>query len=620
MCLWSIQSYIERALASELYPPHHSSLTMPYAGPSTSPPSTSVLSPKTRQRNHVRSRSSEERAGSTAKAWPRSFRVGAHSTSSDDEDDDRPNHVSWSRSSSSEASTSFAFGGVVSNGRRCSNHNNYATSPEMLPRGLAPAVRKKSGELVKPSLKSLDHPHHHHVKSAPATPLSAPKYVHFDSQLEHIKLFLAQQRPTAVSRDGSPDEATETEEDTEYPFPRGRDSLPSATGLVRPVLANAVVLRPEAEVDECRLEGVELSADGRNLCGTVRVRNLCFEKRVVVRFTFDDWQTVSEVAAEWRETLPLAKDDRWGFSVKLIDLLAHIERRQMWFAIRYEAPAVGREIWDNNSGRNYRVDFVRTRPEQRHKEPKPTDSRAMADLRRELDRLAGAGDVGPLRTRRDSRAPGLGGDKTPVAQAPTSSPFSSRYDFGASLRARRSQGDHPPPYFAPSAPVSRVVPGGADAEPDPTLGPFNMGAIVGGMPATGVSSPPPTRCHSAPSLYSLGQDVDYSNFGIGAEAPNWGRPSQLHWPWSPEMIPGSSPGVSPPDDTTSNSPMTSTADTSPSAATPSVSPPLSPLPAISSAPMEDFVAASKRPSMDSGFFSDIVQKVRRLWSFALFLF
>jgi hypothetical protein len=568
---------------------------MPYAGPSATAISsnTSLFDARPRQRKHVRSHSSESRVG--LPSWsksPHSLQLGYRPDSSDDDAEDSGDslgstHLPWTPSSAPESSTSFSLVRAVS-GR---GGGFSQTKPEMLPRALAPAVRKKSGELVKPSLKSLGRHRSQEVKSAPATPLSAPKYVHFDSHLEHIKLFLAQQRPAAVSRDGSPDEA-ETEEDGEYPFPRPLSPPSSKSGPISPVLANGPLRRPGSDADDCRLEGIELSPDNRSLYGTVLVRNICFEKRVVIRFTFDDWQTVSEIAAEWKESLREGKFDRWHFTVKLVDLLAHIEQRKMWFAIRFEASGVGREIWDNNIGKNYRVDFVKSRPRGRPEPRRETDSRAMAELRRELDRIAGAGDadIGRM-TRRDTS---IGGDKTPKAQAPTSSPFSSRYDFGASFRARRDpDAQPPPPYFAPSGPVVRSPP--AEQESKLPSGPFGMGGIVGGMPATDVSLPVPARSHSAPSLYSLSQGAEMGG-------PSWG--SYGMWPWPSQV---SSEG----DTSTSSTTPTSTADTSPSAATPSISPPMSPpLSLQPSAPTEDWLIGSKRPSMDSGFFSEFVQKVR----------
>src|SRR5216683_2439304 len=85
--------------------------------------------------------------------------------------------------------------------------------------------RKKSGEPLKSSLKAKRTPARGSLtvitdpvglsssKSAPATP--AHKGVRFDSQLEHVKLFLAEQKPLAVSRDGSPTDTSGTE--SEFP-------------------------------------------------------------------------------------------------------------------------------------------------------------------------------------------------------------------------------------------------------------------------------------------------------------------------------------------------------------------------------------------------------------------
>src|SRR2546423_1324189 len=57
-------------------------------------------------------------------------------------------------------------------------------------------VRKKSGEVVKPSLKSAYFKRR--PQSLPSTPVY-PKAVHFDAQLEHVRHFLHSEKPLAVS-------------------------------------------------------------------------------------------------------------------------------------------------------------------------------------------------------------------------------------------------------------------------------------------------------------------------------------------------------------------------------------------------------------------------------------
>ncbi|KAG9031850.1 hypothetical protein FS837_002881 [Tulasnella sp. UAMH 9824] len=174
-------------------------------------------------------------------------------------------------------------------------------------------VRKKSGELVKPALRtsrtycpgdsspidstpSSSQMLMYRRNSAPTTP--TPKNVHFDSQLEHVKLFLAEQKPAA---------------------------------------------------------------------------NLAYDKRVAARFTMDWWQTTSEVVAKYAESVsappPHASSldtthDRFVFQVKLADVLSKIEEKTMFVAVRYNV--AGQEMWDNNCGGNYEVKFERV------KGPSPT--------------------------------------------------------------------------------------------------------------------------------------------------------------------------------------------------------------------------------------------------------
>ncbi|KNZ60114.1 hypothetical protein VP01_1609g8 [Puccinia sorghi] len=243
----------------------------------------------------------------------------------------------------------------------------------------SPMLRKKSGEVVRSSLKltpsstsstvsacSSRSNSYSNPRSAPVTPNQGPKAVHFDAHLEHVRHFLSQQRPIAVSRDGSPIE-TETEGEEEYPFPDM-----TLSGSARST--KLVIELPNMPLNPCLstsnhvcLQSLELAPDGKNLKGLVMVENLSFEKRVAVRFTFDRWQTVSEVTADYlrssqtptnTEKLILSVD-LFAFTIKLQDVLARIEERQMEIAVRYRA--AGGEYWDNNSNANYHVRFKNLR-------------------------------------------------------------------------------------------------------------------------------------------------------------------------------------------------------------------------------------------------------------------
>jgi hypothetical protein len=199
-------------------------------------------------------------------------------------------------------------------------------------------IRKKSGELVKPSLKvrSQSTPHLPlrgdlmGSKSEPATP--APddrdygsdrhKNVRFagssgdqGARLESVVLFLREQKVTAVSRtaDGEegmyPPTETETEADTdarEYAaFRRKRNAaLQSQEEVEKFAFAEGSSVVPKVKLgfspaDEgslkdhmVLLERVEMPTASEPVAvrGTILVRNVAFQKWVAVRFTLDDWQ------------------------------------------------------------------------------------------------------------------------------------------------------------------------------------------------------------------------------------------------------------------------------------------------------------------------------------------
>ncbi|WWC58324.1 uncharacterized protein I303_100864 [Kwoniella dejecticola CBS 10117] len=363
-------------------------------------------------------------------------------------------------------------------------------------------IRKKSGEILKSALKyggpllpngtpihdreTLSQSPRFESKSCPSTP-SCPKYVHFDAQLERVKLFLHDQKPQVVSRDGSPTADTTSEGD-EFPFPSSTDEEREVKKVLTVSLPNFPTSHPPDS--ELYLESLFLEEDRKALKGVVVCANISFQKWVAIRFTFDWWQTTSEVTATYKESIKGGKYDRFTFSIKLNDILAKIEEKTLFMAIRYNAD--GREIWDSNGGQNYQVLFQKVarqvvgpgiraarnsislqpgmgkavggRTSQWSVSGASNDDR-LADLRAKLDRLtADEPDripVSPNSTRHfsfdfgrkgsDRSSPsgspkrGFASIDTKTSDLPAAGPaLAARYDFGASLKTTARRGSNSP--------------------------------------------------------------------------------------------------------------------------------------------------------------------------------
>ncbi|PLN79694.1 protein phosphatase regulatory subunit Gac1 [Aspergillus taichungensis] len=315
-------------------------------------------------------------------------------------------------------------------------------------RAKQPMLRKKSGELVRPALRtpsSLRRP-----SSMPGTPTFS-KAVHFDSQLEHIRHFLQLDKPQAVSANTSPVEDYQTDE---FPFPTKASRGPTFEWELR--LENFPADQSSRSLQRVRLERLFLSSDKTTLVGVVAVANLAFDKLVAARFTFDHWRTISEVTAEYNDDVRRKKVqdgyDRFSFSIKLNDQ-THLESKTLFICIRYNVS--GQEFWDNNDHKNYQVNFARVakdvpvsqglpvarpRPSlprsktftgsgNRHSAPSAFNDlhkdvyfsfgEPPQDKKKVLDEVVRDADtVAPIRR-----------------EKPGSQAFSNRYDFGASLTA-----------------------------------------------------------------------------------------------------------------------------------------------------------------------------------------
>ncbi|KAF8250949.1 hypothetical protein K440DRAFT_659177 [Wilcoxina mikolae CBS 423.85] len=296
---------------------------------------------------------------------------------------------------------------------RSRNDSHSNSDSEDAAHRIAPAlIRKKGGDVVKPSLK------------LPVLTPAFPKSVHFDSRIENIRYFLHSEKPSAVSVEPLPFGNDDEKPQWEISLPNFPKDLMSRKNLIT------------------RLEKLCLSFDQKNLIGTVAVAtlaaatavNLEFQKDVVVRFTFDYWQTVSEVSAE------LSNDsrqkeledgvDRFVFIIKLAEQV-NLEKKTLFFSVRYSS--AGQEHWDNNGGLNFQVDFKKTsrNPNAR---TTPVWSRSMSEFDLDDDFY---GELGSDRLNSKSKIVQVEEDTTlPARRAnPAGNHFGNRYDFRNSFHA-----------------------------------------------------------------------------------------------------------------------------------------------------------------------------------------
>ena len=376
-----------------------------------------------------------------------------------------------------------------------SHHPQLCPLPAtVVPRGvLAPQLpRKKSGEPLKPSLKVKTHSRGSLTvitdpsKSAPATP--SHKGVHFHSQLEDVRLFLTRQKPLAVSRDGTPTDTSGTDSEflpIIYPRDDGLRDLP----LVMHCIDGPITLSPAEDTRDVAIESIDLSRT--TVEGIVRVRNLAFKKWIAVHFTLDNWETASEVTAHYKDSLQNGTFDRFMFSINLEDVLSRAEEKTLYLAVRYSV--AGREIWDNNTGRNYQVRIMREKALKANIEAVTEgcdeSSRAddITDLRHNLEQAVELGcpseTIGgilaqELRRRWETIYPTsspLPRDRPPSFKSDKS--LEARYDFAASSRTPwRPLAAHQTPSHArtetnPSTPRNSVPP--PDHDPDGDRNPDN---------------------------------------------------------------------------------------------------------------------------------------------------
>jgi protein phosphatase 1 regulatory subunit 3A/B/C/D/E len=112
-----------------------------------------------------------------------------------------------------------------------------------------------------------------------------------------------------------------------------------------------IAFRNKLESNYVALENVILK--DYNLAGTIKVKNIAFEKKVVVRYTTDSWESFTDVDGSFVPTSNTSglRYDTFSFEVHISPKMDISKKFQ--FAVVYHVKS--HQYWDNNSGDNFEV-------------------------------------------------------------------------------------------------------------------------------------------------------------------------------------------------------------------------------------------------------------------------
>lgn len=106
------------------------------------------------------------------------------------------------------------------------------------------------------------------------------------------------------------------------------------------------------KLDKCFVSLENVIIKDYTLLGTVKVKNITFEKKVFLRCTFDSWETHVDVESKYvtySDTNSIFDTFSFEFEVPT----NFDQQKKMEFAVCFVAD--GKEYWDNNEGKNYKI-------------------------------------------------------------------------------------------------------------------------------------------------------------------------------------------------------------------------------------------------------------------------
>lgn len=279
-----------------------------------------------------------------------------------------------------------------------------------------PLLRKKSGELIKSSLKLSNLQRSNSMPNA--------KSVRFATRLENVKFFKKSEQPSAVSIhlvnptptsklaskntkwdfDSSSCSSSENDDDDDsynyYSNDNGKITLDYNGGINYVdddsyyitdddnqndnflgfddtnnqwiIKSNDCPHNPDslnfarlATNKDVILESVKLNSTGNALIGFVYAKNIAFEKKIIVRLSSNNWETFKEFDnSNYISSNHIFKYsdahsnvyDKFSFIIKLEDI-TNDDSLDLQFCIQYITN--NQSFWDNNNDQNYRISLIK---------------------------------------------------------------------------------------------------------------------------------------------------------------------------------------------------------------------------------------------------------------------
>jgi len=111
--------------------------------------------------------------------------------------------------------------------------------------------------------------------------------------------------------------------------------------------------RQKIERDYVSLENVIVKDDESIIVGTVKVKNVDFQKEVIVRVTWDDWKSQQDIFCTYARAYGPATCAHVVFDTFSFKITLPPSSKRLEFCICFRAN--NKEYWDNNNDKNYTI-------------------------------------------------------------------------------------------------------------------------------------------------------------------------------------------------------------------------------------------------------------------------